>query len=56
MIGRTVTPDSPIRNGYSLVPCSEPRYLRIRSRRVEVCSITRWSRTITQSETYSSMP
>ena len=39
-----------------MVPCSEPRYLRIRSRRVEVCSVTRWSRTITQSETYSSMP
>ena len=47
---------SPMRNGYSFVPCSEPRYLRIRSRRVEVCSVTRWSRTITQSETYSSMP
>ncbi len=45
-----------MRNGYSLVPCSEPRYLRIRSRRVEVCSVTRWSSTITQSETYSSMP
>ena len=28
----------------------------MRSRRVEVCSVTRWSSTITQSETYSSMP
>ena len=56
VIGSTETPESPIRNGYSLVPCSEPRYLRIRSLRVEVCSLTRWSRTITQSETYSSMP
>ena len=49
-------PGSPIRNGYSLVPCSEPRYLRTRRRRVEVCSVTRWSSTITQSDTYSSMP
>ncbi len=49
-------PDSPIRNGYSLVPCSDPRYLRIRRRLVEVCAVTRWSSTMTQSETYSSMP
>ena len=56
MIGSTDIPDSPMRNGYSLVPCSEPRYFRMRSRRVDVCSVTRWSSTITQSDTYSSMP
>ena len=49
-------PLSPIRNGYSFVPCSDPRYFSTRSRRVDVCSMTRWSSTITQSETYSSMP
>ena len=31
-------PSSSIRNGYSLVPCAEPRYLTTRSRRVEICS------------------
>jgi len=39
VIGRTEMPVSPIRNGYSFVPCSEPRYLRIRSRRVDVCAV-----------------
>ena len=39
MIGSTETPRSPMRNGYSLVPCSEPRYFSTRSRRVEVCSV-----------------
>ncbi len=33
-----------------------PRYLTIRSRRVETWSVTRWSSRITQSETYSSRP
>jgi hypothetical protein len=56
VIGTTETPFSPIRKGYSFVPCSVPRYFRMRSRRVEVCWMTRWSSTITQSETYSSMP
>jgi hypothetical protein len=56
VIGSTVTPCAPIRNGYSFVPCRVPRYLSTRRRRVDVCSVTRWSRTITQSETYSSMP
>ena len=45
-----------MRNGYSLVPCREPRYLSTRSRRVEVWPWTRWSSTMTQSETYSSIP
>ena len=54
--GRTESPSSSIRNGYSLVPCAEPRYFTIRSRRVEICSVTRWSSTITASETYSSSP
>ena len=49
-------PSSSIRNGYSFVPCVVPRYFTIRSRRVEICSVTRWSRKITQSETYSSRP
>ena len=49
-------PSSSIRNGYSLVPCAVPRYLTMRSRRVETWSITRWSSRITQSETYSSSP
>ena len=34
----------------------EPRYLTTRRRRVETCSVTRWSSRITQSETYSSRP
>ena len=45
-----------MRAGYSLVPCAEPRYLTIRSRRVAIWSLTRWSRKITQSLTYSSRP
>ena len=49
-------PLSSMRNGYSLVPWSEPRYFTTRRRRVEVCSVIRWSRKITQSETYSSRP
>ena len=49
-------PRSRIRNGYSLVPCEEPRYLAIRRRRVASSLLMRWSRTITQSVTYSSMP
>ena len=56
VIGRTEMPFSSIRKGYSLVPWAEPRYLTTRSRRVEICSVTRWSRTMTQSETYSSRP
>ena len=36
VIGSTVKPCSSIRNGYSLVPCSEPRYFTMRSRRVEI--------------------
>ena len=35
MTGITAMPSSSIRNGYSLVPCVEPRYLTIRRRRVE---------------------
>ena len=34
----------------------EPRYFTMRRRRVAISSSTRWSSTITQSETYSSMP
>ena len=49
-------PRSSIRNGYSLVPWLEPRYLRIRSRRVAICPATRLSSRITQSATYSSRP
>ena len=56
VIGRTEMPSSSIRNGYSLVPCVVPRYLTMRSRRVETWSRTRWSSRITQSETYSSRP
>ncbi len=56
VIGITLMPCWSIRNGYSLVPCAEPRYLTIRRRRVEICSLTRWSSRITQSETYSSRP
>ena len=33
--GSTEMPCSSMRNGYSLVPWTEPRYLTIRSRRVE---------------------
>src|SRR5665811_85128 len=54
--GNTEIPSSSIRNVYSLVPWVEPRYLTTRKRREEVCSLTRWSSTITQSETYSSEP
>ena len=56
MTGSTSSPRSSMRNGYSLVPWDEPRYLTTRSRRVETCSLTRWSSRITQSETYSSSP
>src|SRR5690349_2072207 len=51
----TVIPSSSIRNGYSFVPCAAPRNLTIRRRRVEIWVSTRWSSTITQSETYSSL-
>ena len=44
VIGRTDKPSSSIRKGNSLVPWAEPRYLTTRSRRVETCSLTRWSR------------
>ena len=54
--GNTTRPRSVIRNGYSLVPCTEPRYLAIRNLRVASSSWIRWSSTMTQSETYSSMP
>ena len=56
VMGIRSKPSRWIRNGYSLVPWTEPRYLAIRSRRVESCASTRWSSTITQSETYSSIP
>ena len=56
MIGSTTKPWPEIRNGYSLVPCADPRYLTTRRRRVEISSCIRWSRTITQSDTYSSIP
>src|SRR5664279_6486830 len=49
-------PRSVITNGYSFVPCSDPRYFATRSRRVASSSWTRSSSTTTQSETYSSMP
>ncbi len=54
--GSTEMPFSSIRNGYSFVPWVEPRYLTTRKRREETCSLTRWSSTMTQSETYSSSP
>src|SRR5579859_2459688 len=56
VMGTTEIPLSSIRNGYSLVPWEEPRYFITRRRRVEICSLTRWSSTITQSATYSSSP
>src|ERR1035441_9791345 len=55
-IGRTEMPCSSMRNGYSLVPWVDPRYLTMRRRRVEISSRIRWSSRITQSETNSSMP
>ncbi len=56
LIGSTDRPCSSIRVGYSFVPCAEPRYLTIRRRRVAIWLMTRWSRKITQSLTYSSRP
>src|SRR5438552_3786145 len=56
VIGSTETPWSSMRNGISLPPCAEPRYLRMRNRRVALCSITRWSSRITQSGTSSPRP
>src|SRR5262245_29732451 len=56
VMGKTSTPPSSIRKGYSFVPWLDPRYLTTRRRRVATCSSTRWSRAITQSETYSSRP
>src|SRR5664279_4294498 len=54
--GSTTMPRSVITNGYSFVPCGEPRYFATRSRRVASSSWIRSSSTTTQSETYSSMP
>lgn len=56
VIGSREMPPSSIRNGYSLVPWLEPRYLTMRSRRVDMFSLTRWSSMMTQSATYSSSP
>ena len=55
-MGRTETPVAPMRNGYSSVPCPEPRYLTMRMRRFEIWSLMRWSSRITQSDAYSSSP
>ena len=49
-------PSSSIKNGYSLVPWLEPRYLTMRSRRVETWSSHPVIERITASETYSSSP
>ena len=54
--GNTVMPSRLMRNGYSLVPCVEPRYFTTRMRRVEICSYTRWSSEMTASVMYSSRP
>ena len=54
--GSTVMPSRLMRNGYSLVPCVEPRYFTTRMRRVEIWSCTRWSSEITASVMYSSRP
>ena len=35
---------------------AQPRYFTTRRRRVAICSVTRWSSRMTQSETYSSRP
>ena len=56
VMGSTEMPVSSMRNGYSLLPCVEPRYLTTRKRLDEAMSTTRWSSTMTQSETYSSRP
>src|ERR1051326_1892110 len=56
VMGTTEIPLLSIRNGYSFVPCDEPRYFITRRRRVEICSLTRWSSISTQSATYSSSP
>jgi hypothetical protein len=49
-------PFSPIRNGYSSIPWRLPRYCTMRTRLVEICSVTRSSSSRTQSATYSSNP
>ena len=54
--GSTLMPSSSMRNGYSLVPCAEPRYFTTRNRRVVIWSCTRLSSSTTQSDTYSSRP
>ena len=41
VMGVTTMPSFPIRNGYSVVPWSDPRYFRTRRRRVDCSSITR---------------
>src|SRR5215217_4739060 len=56
VIGNTEIPSSSIRNGYSFVPCTEPRYFMILKSLVEIWLLTRWSNKITQSDTYSSSP
>ncbi len=54
--GSTEMPRGPMRNGYSFVPCEEPRYFTMRRRRVDTWSMMRWSSRMTQSATYSSRP
>jgi len=56
VIGSTEIPLVSIKKGYSFVPWVVPLYLTTRRRRVESWSVTRWSRKMTQSETYSSRP
>src|SRR3990172_8649587 len=56
VIGTRKIPLSPIRKGSSLEEWEEPRYLTTRRRRVDTCAVTRWSRRMTQSATYSSSP
>ena len=42
LMGSTEMPRWSMRKENSLVPCAEPRYLTMRSRRVAVSSLTRW--------------
>ena len=39
--GKIEIPSSSMRNGYSFVPCDEPRYFAIRSRLTDLWLVTR---------------
>ena len=56
VMGMTESPPLSMTKGYSFAPWLEPRYLMMRIRLVAICSLTRLSTKMMQSEIYSSRP